>query len=296
MNLGESLRAARKAVGMTQADAASKSGVSRQTVVGLESGKGSIPNFHAVAAAVEFRIAGLPAGKTTGARIALARSKRKWTQAKLAEKAGISVPTVRSVERNAGQLSSLQAILVVISKEIRARKPEKANWTSGGRDRRYTPSWLLNEIVKSFGPICLDPCAGAGSAVKADRYVFEDEDGLTSKWSGRLAFMNPPYSAAAKWLERAYRAWAEDECRTVVGLVPVRTNSRAFLTMCAGVADVLFLPGRPNFVDPDKPVGVSGQTPFGVMLICWGVDDRAAVQGLASRLGARLMERDRLVA
>lgn len=106
--------------------------------------------------------------------------------------------------------------------------------------------------------------------------------------------MNPPYSAAAKWLERAYRAWADGECRTLVGLVPVRTNSRAFLTMCAGVADALFLPGRPNFIDPDKPAGVSGQTPFGVMLICWGVDDRTAVQGLASRLGARLMERDRL--
>ena len=291
MNLGSMIRDARKTAGMTQLLAAERADVSPRALWTLEQGGGTVTTFVKVAQIVEFRLTGLPQAKSLGQRLRAARLRKGWTQARLAARAGISVPTARALENDGGSVASLSAALSVLAPAARARKSEKANWTAGGRDKRYTPPWMLDEIVSAFGPISLDPCAGAGAAVEAERYIFEDEDGLTSTWTGRLAFMNPPFSAAAKWLERAYLAWAGGECETVIGLVPVRTNSRAFLTLCAGVADVLFLPGRPNFIDPTKPAHVSGQTPFGVMLIIWGGSPRA-VRDLSVRLGARLMKRD----
>ena len=294
MNLGVALRAARKSIGLTQDDVAGRIGVNRQIIVHLEAGRGSVQNFSRAADAVDLRIAGLRPGKTIGARIKLTRTKRGWSQANLADRAGLSIPAVRAVERDGGQLSSLQAIISVIAPTVRTRRSEKANWTAGNRDKRFTPAWLLDEIVSVFGPINLDPCHGEGAAVVADRYITIEEDALTSTWSGELAFMNPPFSAASKFLERAYQAWADGECQTVIALVPVRTNTRTFHERCAGVADVIFLQGRPKFVNPAISHD-TGQTPFGVMLIVWGGQDSQARE-LSTRLGGRLMELDRMAA
>nr|WP_240511604.1 DNA N-6-adenine-methyltransferase [Novosphingobium panipatense] len=250
-------------------------------------------NFHLVASAVEMRIAGLPSGKTLGDRIKLARKRRRWTQATLAARSGVSVPTIRNLERNVGQIGSLQAALAVLGRDIRRRKNEQACWEGGRRDVRFTPRWLLDEIVSALGPISLDPCSAEGSHVQAARYIFEEEDGLKTRWSGQLAFCNPPFSQAGKWLDRCYRAWAENEVDVVVALVPVRTSTRVFHDRCAGIADVLFLPGRPDFMNPFAPPGTSGQTPFGVMAICWGATPDA-VRLLSARLGARHMPRDRV--
>lgn len=294
LNLGEALRAARKLIGLTQDEVAGRAGVNRQIIIGLEAGRGSVQNFIRTADAVDLRIAGLPPARTIGARIKLTRTRRGWTQSTLAERAGLSIPSVRTVERDGGQLSSLQAIIAVIAPAVRTRKSEKANWTAGNRDQRFTPAWLLNEIVTVFGPINLDPCAGEGAAVVADRYITAEEDALVTKWSGELAFMNPPFSAASKFLERAYQAWAGGECGTIIALVPVRTNTTTFHTRCAGVADVILMRGRPAFINPAKAED-SGQVPFGLMLIIWGGCDGSARE-LLSRLGGRLMERDRMAA
>lgn len=286
--------AARKAVGMTQEEVARRAGVSRKAVNSLEAGRASIATFQAVADVVEFRIAGLPVGRTLGERLVTARKRKGWTQARLAEKAGISTPTVRSVERGAGQVSSLVSVLAVISKTARPRKPEKACWEKGRRDVRLTPAWLLDEIRSTYGPIDLDPCAADSSYVDAAREIHQPEDGLSSRWSGKLAFVNPPFSEAARWLERCYQAWSTGEVETVVALVPVRTSTRTFHTRCAGVADVLFLRGRPNFVNPLQP-DVSGQTPFGVCLIVWGAP-RGLSRELADRIEATFLPKFETIA
>jgi transcriptional regulator with XRE-family HTH domain len=289
------LKAARRSIGLTQAEAAKRAGVSVRTVGTLETGNGSIAAFEDVAGAVEFRLAGLPKGRTTGARVKNARLKRGWTQADLAERAGLAVKTVRAVEHDAGaHQSSLVAILRVVGREVRARKAEKANWDAGRRDVRFTPAWLIDEVVTVFGPISTDPCSADGSFVHAGRHIFEAEDGLATPWEGPLAFVNPPYSAAAQWLERCYQAWVTGEVETVVALVPVRTNTKVFHERCAGVADIVFMKGRPNFVNPFAPE-VSGQIPFGTALIIWGADAVAA-RKLATNLDGRLMERDVQVA
>ena len=294
MQLGEMIRAARRAVGMTQAEASKRAGVSARALWTLEQGGGAISTFHAVAGVVEFRIAGLPNAKTLGARIATARTRRGWTQARLAERAGISVPTLRALERDGGTVASLSAVLRVLAPHVRARKTEKANWETGRRDVRLTPAWLIAEIVTAMGPISIDPCAAEGAFVRAGRDIYAEEDGLITPWSGHLAFVNPPYSAASIWLERCYRAWATGEVERVIALVPVRTNTRVFHERCAGVADIVFLRGRPNFVNPFAPEA-SGQVPFGTALIIWG-GDASAVGKLAISLGGRLMERDRVIA
>lgn len=292
LDLGEALRAARKAIGLTQAEAGSRGGVSRQIINGLEAGRGSVRNFTVVADAIELRIAGLPSGKTIGERIKLARIRRGWTQATLANRAELSIPSIRAIERDTGQMSSLQAVMSVIAPAVRTRKPERANWTAGNRDRRYTPSWLLDEITSVYGRINLDPCHGEGALVQADRYITAEENALISSWSGRLAFMNPPFSKASAFLERAYRAWADGECETVIALVPVRTSTRTFHTRCAGLANIVLLQGRPKFINPEIAHD-TGQAPFGLMLVIWGGRDGEA-QNLSKCLGGRLISRDNI--
>jgi len=294
MDLGGMVRAARRAVGLTQDEAAKRAGVSPRALWTLESGSGSITTFHKVATVVDFRITGLPQGKTLGRRLKAARVKRGRSQASVATQAGVSVPTVRSLENDGGNITSLRAVLKILAPAARARKPETAAWESGKRDVRLTPKWLLDDIREFFGPISTDPCAAENSFTDAAREIFEAEDGLETRWEGPFAFANPPFSAAAVWLERCFQAWATGEVQTVMALVPTRTNTRVFHERCAGVADVLFMKGRPNFVNPFQP-DVSGQTPFGVNLIVWGANSGAA-QGLAAKLGARLMERDKIAA
>ena len=127
----------------------------------------------------------------------------------------------------------------------------------------------MEHIYTAFGEIYLDPCAHALSPVIARRRIMLSEggDGLADDWSGRVAFMNPPFSSLLIWLKRAFDQWQTRNIETVVCLVPVRTDSARFQQTLSPVADIYLLQGRVRFLDTQ---GKGQPTPFSLMLVTLG--------------------------
>lgn len=127
----------------------------------------------------------------------------------------------------------------------------------------------MESIYAAFGDIDLDPCAHRLSPVLAHRRIILSEggDGLTDDWSGRLAFVNPPFSELLKWLRRAHEQWQVGNVETVVCLIPVRTDSAWFHQTLSADADIYLLQGRVRFLDPR---GKGQHTPFSLMILTLG--------------------------
>lgn len=148
-------------------------------------------------------------------------------------------------------------------------------------DDWYTPAWLLAWL----GPIDLDPCYSAASAVQA-RYVIDVRqggNGLTDPWPGDgLVFANPPFSNTSAWLGRCRR---EGKSRVVVVLVPAMAADGPWHEHVWGrAAWVGLLRGRVAFADPQGRSEVKGR---GHALVIYGprfkaneVKDRIAAAAL----------------
>jgi hypothetical protein len=190
----------------------------------------------------------------------------------LARKTGLSRTTIASLEQGGGSVASLLRLLSVLAPRVRRRAPERAYWGQGDkddRDSRFTPPEFMEGIYAAFGPIDLDPCANAMSPVIAQRRIILSEggDGLKDDWSGRLAFVNPPFSALLIWLRRAHEQWRAGMVETVVCLVPVRTDSAWFHDTLSADAAIYLLKGRVRFLDT---TGRAQATPFSLMLVTLG--------------------------
>jgi len=107
------------------------------------------------------------------------------------------------------------------------------------------------------------------SPVVARRRTLPSEggDGLAEPWTGRLVYVNPPYSKLLVWLRRAHGQWQDGNTETVVCLVPVRTDSAWFQEVLSADADIYFLRGRVRFLDTQ---GKGQHTPFSLMLLTLG--------------------------
>ncbi|WP_148649445.1 DNA N-6-adenine-methyltransferase [Novosphingobium barchaimii] len=266
MQIGKAIRDARKAAGLSQHQASALAGVSARALWTLEKGGGAIETFHLVTKVLDFRIAGLPRGSSLAQRLRLARKKRRWPQAEVARRANLTAATVRALEAGGGSVASLGAVMSVLAPTARGRKPERAAWAEGSRDERFTPRHFLKLIEDSFGAIAIDPCSHPNSNVVAERHIMIEENGLSTRWSGRLAYVNPPFSAAAAWIERCHQAWLNGEVETVVLLCPARTHIRAYSNFVHGVADTIFLAGRLQFDNAERGAGF----PLGLMVAVWG--------------------------
>lgn len=88
----------------------------------------------------------------------------------------------------------------------------------------------MASIYEAFGVVDLVPCADELSPVIAERRIMPSADGnrSTDQWSGRLIFMNPPYSEQLKSLRRAYERWIASAVDAFFCLVPVRTDLSRF--------------------------------------------------------------------
>lgn len=81
-------------------------------------------------------------------------------------------------------------------------------------DSLGTPGWVLG-LVRSMGPIALDPCSNQWSTVGAltSWSLHSGDDGLAQAW-GPVAnidgsiYVNPPYSRPMPWIDRAIEARA----------------------------------------------------------------------------------------
>lgn len=285
MNVAEAIRCARKNLGLTQLALARRATVSTRAIWTLENGGGHLSTLLAVMPVLDFRVTGVAIGLTLGAQVKAKRERKGWSLATLAEAAGLSVPTVASIEQNRGQVKSLEAILRVLAPRARNRRPERSPWAGGQRDVRFTPPDLLDKITSVYGPIDLDPCGNTASPVVAGTRYLEEDDGLSQPWRG-FTYVNPPFYSFAAWVAKAREEWHRGEVKTIVALLPARTERRAFHDLVKE-ADVIFLKGRLRFSNMD---GTRKLAPLPCILAIWGgsVDQAAA---LAEKLPGLLMSR-----
>jgi len=269
----EEIRAARLASGWSRKTLAERVKTSPQMIQRLENGIGSVKTLVAVMAALDFQLAGLGPGTTLAEALRNRRQKRKWSLDKLAMKTGLSRTTIASLERGGGSVASLMRLLVVLAPNVKRRAPERAYWGQGDkvdRDSRFTPPEFMSMVYEAFGPVDIDPCAHRLSPVCATRRIMLEDggDGLRDAWSGKLAYVNPPYSQMLRWLRRAHEQWQEGKVASVVCLVPVRTDSSWFHEVLSVDADIYLLQGRVRFLDTR---GKGQQTPFSLMMVALGV-------------------------
>ena len=266
------LRTARRQSDLTQKSLALRVGLSPQMILRLEQGVGSMATLVAVMKALDFRLTGLGPGATIGEQLRNRRLKQRWTLERLADRTGLSRTTIAAVERGDGSVASLVRLLAVLAPKVRRRAPERSYWGEGNkhdRDSRFTPPEFLAQIRAAFGPIDLDPCAHESSPVAAKQRILLSKggDGLRDTWSGRLAYVNPPFSKFLFWLKRAHEQWQAGNVETALCLGPVRTDSVWFQDVLCNDADIYLLRGRLRFMNL---TGKAQNTPFSLMLVMLG--------------------------
>jgi transcriptional regulator with XRE-family HTH domain len=289
MNIGQAVRQARKGCGLTQEELAKRASISRSAIVKLEINRGSCSTLKKVRPHIGFRITALAAGNEPAEQVRNARSRRGYSLEKVAKGAGVSIPTVRLIEAGGGTIASLSAIIQFLAPKARANGWYRAHWQVR-KDVRFTPPQLIETIVEILGPIDLDPAGDERSFVNARKTITENEDGLSSRWSGHLVFVNPPFSELSRWMHRCCDAWSNSEIEQMLALFPARTETVAYRQRIFGVADTLLLPRRMRFFNDNREE--LPPSPFALMLCSWGIE-KDKVAELAEALEANVVWSER---
>lgn len=77
------------------------------------------------------------------------------------------------------------------------------------------------------------------------------DDGLIAEW-GESNYVNPPYgNEIPKWIAKGYEEWQKG--KTVVFLIPSRTDTRWWHDYCMKATEIRFIKGRLKFDDQPNP-------------------------------------------
>src|SRR3712207_2565751 len=184
MDFSTIIREARTSSGLSQPELAAKAGVGVATVWRFErDGDGTIDVLTRICRALDLRFTGLPREQDFGAQVQMLRTRRGWSQERLAERIGVSVGSITRLETGNARIETLSAALAVLAPKARVRISEIPHWGVGAsRDERFTPPDLLEKIVHVIGPIGLDPCGHPDSAVRAAKFYYDTDDGLARPW------------------------------------------------------------------------------------------------------------------
>jgi len=101
-------------------------------------------------------------------------------------------------------------------------------------DEWKTPTSVYSKLDEEFA-FDFDPCPLGGSG-----------DGLAIEW-GACSFVNPPYSDLKAWCKKAYEEWQKG--KTVVMLIPSRTDTEAWHNYVMKATEIRFIKGRLKFGD-----------------------------------------------
>ncbi len=124
-----------------------------------------------------------------------------------------------------------------------------------------TPAEIYDPLNDEFF-FTLDPCCTRANQ-KCLHGFTEEEDGLSQEWHGNV-YMNPPYGRQIiDWVKKAYEESQTNQVGVVIGLLPVRTDTRWFHDWVYGKAEIRFLKGRIKFV------GAPASAPFPSMVVIW---------------------------
>lgn len=131
----------------------------------------------------------------------------------------------------------------------------------------YTPSEIIDAVVKTIGPIDLDPCSPVnGPTVPAAQHYTVEDDGLAQFWRGTV-YMNPPYGAGIDaWVAKLIESYRAGDVTAAVALLPARTDTRWWQQ----IRDypVCFVTGRIRF----EGAGNGAPAPFPSALVYLGAD------------------------
>jgi phage N-6-adenine-methyltransferase len=290
-SLGSDLRDARRAAGLTQADVASRVGISLPTLRQAERGQGALRMFLALAdvlgMAVDAR--GLPPGSHLGQRLKAVRQQRRIGRRILATAAGVSPTTLAAMEGGKpSHLATVTSVASALGLHLRLTRigAPRSFWTTTAASSAYgdwtTPQQVLERLYAVVGgPFGLDPCSPGRSdqraMVKARlRYVAED-DGLSLDWNAPTVFMNPPYGRdIQRWVAKAHEEAASGRAGMVIGLLPARCDTGWWHRYVANVADTWMLRGRLAFGDGSQAA------PFPSAIVIWSATpdhrDRMALE------------------
>jgi len=98
-----------------------------------------------------------------------------------------------------------------------------------------TPKAVYQVLDAEFGFDC-DPCPHQPKG-----------DGLKSEWA-QCNFVNPPYGRELpKWIKKGFEQWQQG--KTVVFLIPSRTDTRWWHEYCMKATEIRFIKGRLRFDD-----------------------------------------------
>lgn len=271
--LATGLQRAREDRGWSVVELAERAGLTAQHIRRLESGTGSAASVEAVAQVLELRLSHMPISETLPGQIKAQRERRGWTISAFAAISGLSRMTVRSLENGGGSCESLNSAVITLAPKTRFKAPAPASWsraTKRAGDDQFTPSEFLAKIEAIFGQIELDPAWHLASSVKATRTysLAAGCDGMAEHWSADFVWLNPPFSSLLQWLRKADKEWAAGRAKTIVALVPARTDSSYFHDRLISIADVYLVRGRLRFTQLDGRSG--NQAPFPLMLVLFG--------------------------
>lgn len=150
--------------------------------------------------------------------------------------------------------------------------PEGAALTSN-KDDWETPQALFEELDAEYH-FTLDPCASHANAKCLNYYTIED-DGLKQDWSDEVVFCNPPYGRnIGEWVKKCHDE--STKAKTIVMLIPARTDTSYFHDYIYGIAEIQFLRGRLKF----EIGGVaSNPAPFPSMLVIYKGEEASDERG-----------------
>ena len=107
---------------------------------------------------------------------------------------------------------------------------------SSACDNWKTPVDVYNKLNDEFN-FNFDPCP-----LDPDYKI----DGLLTEWGG-VSFVNPPYSNISAWCKKCYEEYCKG--KTVVMLVPSRTDTKYWHEYIMKANEIRFIKGRLRFGD-----------------------------------------------
>ena len=120
-----------------------------------------------------------------------------------------------------------------------------------------TPKLFFEEINREY-QFDTDVCASVQN-YKCSRYFTEKENGLIQEW-GNVNWCNPPYGRKiGLWIKKSYEENLKG--KTVVLLIPARTDTKWFHDYIYQKHEIRFIKGRLKFNDGKNPA------PFPSMLV-----------------------------
>lgn len=135
-----------------------------------------------------------------------------------------------------------------------------------------TPQDFFDELNAEFH-FALDVAATERSA-KCANFFTPETDGLAQSWNcGGAVFCNPPYGRELKkWIRKAYTE--AQSGKTIVLLIPARTDTAAFHDYIYGKAEIRFVRGRLTFTDENGDLqrdksGRAMPAPFPSMVVIY---------------------------